>query len=156
GAQWTTNCLVDRTIPNGDLWAESWEDMSLSHFSGTDHSFVASYSFNNATAIPITRPDGSTVFESYQLPTGLAALPRGAGVSPLPADAIGDPAAIGPVAPDLDSSIRSAVIAPMPAIQALNSIVISTSGPSAGQLYIGTSAPPDSGLGRGYGYLLRL
>src|SRR5579859_2870841 len=56
GTKWATNCLVDRTAPQGDLWTESWEDMALSHFSGSDHSLVASYSFNVATPIPVTQP----------------------------------------------------------------------------------------------------
>ena len=138
----SSGCMVDptRVSGNGDLFTASWKANTLSIFDGVTHQLRDVIRFVDPNTI---HPYDALHEAEVGVNTLLAAMPRAAGVAPLPVAAIG-------VADDPATPADEYVT---PEIQAFEQVVFAADG----QLYIGTQSPPlGMGMpGLGHGYLLR-
>lgn len=140
GAGYFANsCMVDPTVPNGDLFAASWTANTLSIFDGETHQLRDALRFADRNTI---HPYHEAHPDEVGVNTPLRDLPRAAGVAELPLAAIG-------VA---DNPATSADEFVAPEIQGFEQVVFAPSG----EFYVGTLKPPsDDSVGLGHGYLLR-
>lgn len=137
----SSGCMVDPTAPSGSghLFTASWKANTLSIFDGVTQQLRDVFSFTDPSTI---HPYDDLHQDEVGVNTPLAALPRAAGVAPLPLAAIG-------VADNRTTPEDEFVT---PEIQGFEQVVFANDG----QFYVGTQKPPfDNALGLGHGYLLR-
>ena len=128
----TSGCMVNPTVPAGDLFTAAWTANTLSIFDGETHQLRDVFRFTDPSTI---HPDWGV-----GLNTPLAAIPYTT-AAPLPTEAIGTPD--DPSTPE-DDFIP-------PDIQGFEQVVFARNG----EFYVGTQTPPDMGRGLGHAYLLR-
>jgi hypothetical protein len=54
----TTGCMIDPSVPNGDLWTTSWDGLRISRFSDATHQLIAMLDLSPSGLSSLQRKDG--------------------------------------------------------------------------------------------------